>query len=969
MIRFYYFLMLFGGALQGFGRQKLTDTSRRDTLKLTEVTVSTGYQVVPRERATGSFAKLDKGLVQRVTSTTVLDRLRDVVPGLLVDSRLGTFRIRGQSTLFSNADPLIVVDGFPYNEPLANLNPNDIESISVLKDAAAASIWGTRAGNGVVVITTRQGAFNKPPALTLDASVNVGQRPDLFYIPRMSTADYIGIERRLYNQGYFTPVLASPYGLPLSPVVELLLAKPANLEAQLAALGRLDVRNDLSKYWYRPSVNQQYAASLSGGNANSRYLFSAGWDKNVDNLVGNGLDRVTLKGTNTWSLVNRHLDVTLGVNYVQSQTRLNNPGLPAWNQGALLYPYARLNGPITHDYRLLFIDSARRSGLLDWNYRPLDELRLADNMVRLTDYRLNAGAVYRLPFGLKLEALYQYDQGQSTSRNLHSADSYYTRNLINRYTQVVGTELDRPVPYGGILDLENGTSVNHDFRVQLDFDRSWGSRHLLTAIGGYEIQSMRVLSDANRLYGYDALHATSRPVDGVTEFPFWDNNNAGTTIPLNQSEHDGIDHTLSYYANAAYTYDGRLTLSGSARLDRSNLFGVAANQKGVPLWSTGLAWDIARESFYHWSVFPELRLRATYGFSGNINKSLSAYTTANYLDASNQGTLLPFATIINPPNPNLRWERDRHINLGLDFATSGHQLSGSLEVFWKKGSDLIGSTSYAPSTGIIVFTGNTAATRGKGLDFNLESRNLNGAFHWVTNLMLSYVTDVVAGYDQQSTTQSYLEFGASGGYPLTGRPLLSVYSYRWAGLEASTGDPQGYLQGVVSKDYAAIASSTRPGDLIYNGPARPPVFGALRNTFGYGRWSLSLNISYELGFYFRKSSVRYGADNGLGQQSGDYALRWQKPGDEIHTNVPSVPASPNIARDDFYTYASALVQKGDHVRIRDARLSYRLKWTELYVYGANLGFLWRANKIGQDPDYPNNFPAPLTIAGGIRINY
>lgn len=949
---------------------------------LREVVVSTGYQELPKERATGSFVQVDRALIERSVSTNVIDRLRDVVPGLHFDPGSETLRIHGQTTLFSNADPLIVVDGFPYNSPIGDLNPNDVESISVLKDAAAASIWGTKAGNGVVVITTRKGAYGHPAQVTFNASINIGAKPDLFYIPSMSSADYIATEKQLFGQGYYTATEASTLGLPLSPVVELLIAQrdgkatAAAVNSQLAAFAQNDVRRGLYKYLYRPSVNQQYAASVAGGTANERYFFSAGFDKNLDNLAGNSLDRVTLKATNTWAFFHKKLEFTAGVNLTQNNRATDNPGTINWNRGQFLYPYAQLadaqGNPlaITHDYRQNFIAAAQQKGLLDWSYRPLQELQLANNQAKANDYRVNSGLRYKLPLGFTAELLYQYDFTGGASRNLLDPDSYTVRNLVNHYTQLPsGGVLSRPIPTGAIVDMDNSHSENHDLRAQLDYQHTFARKHELTAIAGYEIQSLHVLDDSYRLYGFDREHAASLPVDGTDVFTYYDNPNSGNLIPQNQGEGDAIDHSISWYGNAAYTYDGRLTVSGSARLDQSNLFGVKANQKGVPLWSAGASWNLSREGFYQLDAVPELKLRATYGYNGNINKSLSAYTTALYWDASNQGSQLPYASISNPPNPNLRWERDQNINLGADFSLKGGRISGSFDYFWKKGIDLIGSTSYAPSSGIIVFTGNDAGTRGHGFDLSLQTRNLVGRLKWVTDFFISYVADVVTEYNQQSTTTAYLSSGSYGQYALLGKPLFAIYSLRWAGLDPANGDPQGYLNGVVSKNWTTILGTATPASLVYNGPSRPPVFGSFRNTLSYGNFSLSANISYELGFYFRKRSERYGNDNGLSSQSGDYQNRWQKPGDEAHTNVPSIPVAPSSARDDFYTYSSALVFKGDNVRLRDARLSYRLKGAELYIYGANLGILWKANKVGQDPDAANTYPAPRTIAGGIRFTY
>ncbi|RFZ85116.1 SusC/RagA family TonB-linked outer membrane protein [Mucilaginibacter terrenus] len=964
----------------------------RDTIKIVlepavntiaEVTVSTGYQQLPKERATGSFVTVGRELINRSFSTDITDRLKDVVPGLSFNPVGTRLSIRGQSTLFSNADPLIVVDGFPYNEPIENLNPNDVESISVLRDAAAASIWGTRAGNGVIVITTKKGGFNRAPQVSFSATVEGGSRPDLKQLNRMSPEDYLSIERRLFTEGYFDGTLSADGHLPLSPAVELLLAGREGLRSaeevnrQLTMLGTHDLRDDLSKYFYRRSFKQQYALTVEGGSAANRYFFSGGYDRNLDREAGNGFDRLTLNASETFRLSPR-LELSAALNVARTTTDRNNPFSLTWNNGQQLYPYAQLADAsgqplaVIKDLRADFVSAAPGAGLLDWNYRPLEELQLADNRRKLLNARLNTGVKYQLFNGLDARFLYQYDQGQSTGRNLLAAGSYAARNLVNRYTQDDGTgTLYQPVPPGAVLDLAEGGSVHHDGRVQVDYNRHFGLRHELSAIGGYEVQSLHVTSNSSSRYGYDPEHATSRPVDYVSTYTFYDNPNIGAPIPSGLSEGDATDHSRSYYANAAYTYDGRLTFSASGRLDQSNLFGVRTNQKGVPLYSAGFSWNLSREAFYHLGWLPELKFRATFGYNGNINKSLSAFTTASYLDGSTSQTGLPYAKIINPPNPSLRWERVRNINLGVDFALADHRVAGSLDYYLKKGIDLIGQAAYPPSTGITLFTGNTAGTSGHGLDLNIDTRNLTRRLGWATSFFLSYVTDKVSRYDRQASAAAYLTDGPLGAYPLTGRPLFAVYSYGWAGLDPSTGDPQGYLDGRVSKDYAAILAAATPDNLVFHGSSRPLVFGALRNTFSYGAWSLSANISYKLGYYFRRTSIRYGADYGLFGQNGDYAVRWQQPGDETQTVVPSLPAATDNRRDEFYTYSSALVEKGDHVRLQDVRLGWSPQKgsLQLYVYAANLGIIWRANKAHLDPDYFNTYPLTRTIACGIRYKY
>ncbi len=962
---------------------------KQGVAKLDEVMVSTGYQTLPKERATGSFVQVDRALIERSISTNITDRLRDVVPGLSFNPVGTEYSIRGQSTIASNAEPLIVVDGFPYNQPVNDLNPNDVESITVLKDAASASIWGARAGNGVIVIVTKKGGYNRPLQVTLNSNVTVVERPNLSYNPKMSSADYIALEQRLFKEDYFSAAENSVNNLPLSPAVELLVAQrdgkitEAQLNSQLAVLAGQDVLQDISRYIYRPSVNQQSSLSLDGGSASHRYFYSVGYDKNLDRLVGNGFDRVTLNGNNNWSLLDHKLDLTLGFNVSENGTDRNNTdfGSVTWGAGTI-YPYAALAGTdgtplaIIKDYRQSFVDAAPGKGLLDWQYRPLAETSLVSNRSTITDYRLISGIRYKVFPGLDAQLQYSYDHNLNNSRYLYGADSYYTRNLINHFTQDDGSgNLTRPIPLGGILDLGNGYSINHDFRAQFNYDHQLGTKGELTAIAGFEVQTLHTIGDEYRLYGYDSGHA----VDRLTDFTYYDNPYSGNTIPDNTSETDATDNNRSYYANAAYTYDQRLTLSASARLDQSNLFGVRTNQKGVPLWSAGAAWNLSKETFYHLDWLPYLRLRATFGYNGNINKNLSAYTTATYYDGSDSQTQLPYAQIINPPNPGLRWERFQHINFGIDFGTKNERISGTFEYFLKQGLDLIGNTSYAPSSGITLFTGNTANTRGHGFDFNLTTRNLVGPLRWNTDLLLSYIIDKVTNYEQVSSVQSYLDYGNYGGYALENRPLFAIYSYQSAGLDPQTGDPRGYLNGQVSKDYNAMIGAATTSNLVYNGPSRPTFFGALRNMFNYNSWSLSANIAYEFGFYYRRTSVRYGDTYGMSQQNGDFALRWQQPGDEAQTIVPSMPQSTNISRDNFYTFSSDLVEKGDNVRLRDVRLSYTFGHNsihilpkanlQLYLYANNLGILWRANHSHQDPDAPNSYTLPKSLAGGIRLTY
>jgi TonB-linked SusC/RagA family outer membrane protein len=972
---------------------------KKSEMTLKEVTISTGYEELPAERATGSFSKVDGTLFNRRTSTDVLSRLQDAVPGLIFNHGKGTgtalnISIRGRGTLFANTQPLIVVDNFPFDGDPANINPNDVESISVLKDAAAASIWGARAGNGVIVITTKKGKFNQATKVSFNSNVTTGDKPDAFYQSRISSAQYIDLEKSLFDKGYYNSQENAFNKMALTPVVELLFAKrrgtlnAQDADSQIEAYKSQDVRNDFDKYFYRHSVAQQYSVSLSGGTAVQKFLVSAGFDKNLDALAGNQYRRTTLNAAHTYTFFNNKLEFNTGINYAGGKTQLDNDGPAAVFMSPLsgLYPYARLadeNGnPLTVNkgFNARLKKAAAAAGLLDWEYQPLAEIGMADNIQSLTDYRLDAGLKYRVMPGMHVQVLYRYGRTISDSHNRHPSSSFYTRNLINTFTQGSGATLSPAIPIGDIMDLGSGNSVSQSLRGQLSYTHQWGDKHQLSGIAGAEYRDLSSTDNSNRLYGYDNDHATSQPVNYLVNYSFYYNPIFRGLIPNPEARHELTDRFRSTYANAAYTYDNRYTFSGSIRFDESNLFGVKTNQRGVPLFSLGGGWNIDREKFYRADWLPYLKLRVTYGYNGTVDKSSTAYVTGTIAGNSqlNNG---PYVQITNPANPELRWEKIRIENFGVDFSTKNARLSGSIDFYLKQGKDLIGYIPLASSTGFFNFRGNFASTSGKGADLVLNGLIIDQKIKWQSSLLFSRVTEKVTGYGIKDVASNYLTNGDGGGtIPYVGRPLFAVYSYRWAGLDPATGNPQGYLNGQVSQDYTAIINGSKPEDLVYNGPGRPTTFGVWRNTFSFGGISLSASINYRLGYYFRRNSVNYYTIlNGYGGH-GDFENRWQKPGDESHTSIPSMPAINNDNRNNFYMFSSALVEKGDNIRLQDINLSYELKRSahpslpfsriQFYVFADNLLTIWKATKANLDPDYPLAWYPPVrTIAGGIKADF
>ncbi|WP_339879096.1 SusC/RagA family TonB-linked outer membrane protein [uncultured Algoriphagus sp.] len=954
--------------------------------------VSTGYQELPRERTTGSFASLDETLVNRRISTGILDRLEDVTSGLVFNrdrGRSDDISIRGTSTIFSESQPLIVLDNFPYDGPLESINPNDVESITVLKDAAAASIWGARAGNGVIVITTKNGRRNMPLQVTFTANVTQVEEQDPFYVPTISPSDFLEVEQDLFSRGLYNSRENSRNKPLLSPGVETLIAlrdgeiSQEEADRRFAVFASQDTRNDLAQFYYRPALQQQYAMGIRGGKDQHVYGLSVGYDKNLSGTIGNDNSRLTLNLKNDWNFLNNRLRLQTGLYLVNGNSNRRTE-LPSGFSANYIRLADGQGNPLAvgRGYRETFTDGVEELGLLDWSYYPLAERGNLINEQEYFDFRGNLGLGYELTKGWTLDVLYQYWENSGRSWELNDERTFYTRDLINSFTQVgEDGSLSLAVPRGSIADLGESRSQSHHLRLQSTLNRIWNERHQVAALAGAEIKAVDGLANQSRFYGYDDELGSSLGVDYVTRFRRYHNQSLANIFYRNS--HTGTaDRFLSYYANASYTLDKKYTLSASARKDASNIFGVEANDRGVPLWSVGGSWIISEEGFYKADWMPYLRLRTTYGYNGNINRSVSAYTTANFIDGNNNFlTRLPSYAIQNPPNPELRWERIKIINLGLDFESKNGFLSGSIEFYNKTGLDLIGDQPFPTSTGVSLFRGNFADTKTQGVDLLMNFKVLDKELKWNQMLIFNWLKEEVTGYEVKALPVQYTGFGGGGETfpaPLTGYPLFSIFSFPWAGLDGDTGDPLGLEDGEPSTNYNAILNSTPVEDLVYHGSARPTVFGSWMNNFAWRGFSLSVNISYRMGYFVRRQTLVYNNLYLGGIIHGDYAKRWMAPGDEALTTVPSFPQGQVSNRDNFYNRSEIMVIPGDHIRLQDVRLGYSLesrkvlgigfRSLEVYGYANNLGIIWKKTDSYEDPDYQTS-QALTSLSLGIRAGF
>ncbi|NGM67322.1 SusC/RagA family TonB-linked outer membrane protein [Sphingobacterium sp. SGR-19] len=960
--------------------------------------VSTGYQQLPKERATGSFVQIDNELLNRRVSTNLLDRLDGVASGLQFrTSSSGSDRfnpsfiqIRGRSTLNANHQPLIVVDNFAYDGDISSINPNDVESITILKDAAAASAWGARSGNGVIVIKTKEGARGRPTKIALTSNFTVGAKPDLYApsMPQLSSAQYIEVEQFLFDQGaYNTRIRNGWQGI--SPAVDIFRNTRDNVITSsdslrmINELKKMDARSELLSHYYRQSLQQQYNVNFSGGGDNNQFFISGGYDDNRNNVVNSYAKRYSINANHAYFFFDERMKVT--TNLVMTSSKSG-----AGAQVSNLYPYDRLTNDqgqtmaITNANGLShsFTDTFGNGKLLDWKHRPIDELGRGSTLLGdRTEYRLNTAIDYRFTDYLKASVRYGFEKGVSESVNYNGVESFYARDMINRFATVDATsgEVTFNLPVGGISNNTTNAFTSSNGRVQLDFAKNWG-KHELNAIAGSEVKDVQTNRSGVTYYGHDPLSLANQnaSIDFSRIYNYSYGSGSGR-ISTGASQYNSVDRFFSYFTNASYTFDRRYTISGSARRDESNLFGVATNQKGVPLWSAGLAWTLSNEKFFHVPFIDLFRVRTTYGYTGNVDRSLSAYLTANSASHLITSYNQLYADIVNPPNPSLRWERVGNLNMGVDLRLLSGRLSLTADYWRKRGADLIGPAPIAPQTGVSTFTGNTASTSSRGLDIELTSVNLDGKIKWSSTVLFNIAQDKVTEYLLE-TGSNFTVISNPNANPLVDYPYWALFSYRYKGLDTE-GNPIGYLDGQESIDYNSIVNNLNREDMVYSGSRVPTHFGSFRNTLSYGAFDLSFNIVYKFGVVFRRASLDnsslYGSGGAVTPTQADYEQRWQQPGDELRTVVPAMIYPANGFRSRLYAFSESLVESAANIRLQDIRLGYTLKkigglsFTNLniFTYVNNLGILWRKNNYGIDPDYPTSFPQPRTYAFGIQAQF
>lgn len=977
--------------------------------KLDEVeVVNTGFQKIPKERAAGSFELIDNKQLNKRIGANIMDRLENVSVSLRFDKDLlfqdrtqyssmppYNFDIRGRSAISGSATRTIIVDNVVFDGDLRDINPNDIENVTILKDAVAASIWGTYGGGGVIVLTTKKGNYNTQFSLSFTANQTLAKRPNIYKLPFLNSNSFIDYEINLFNNGYFDNGLSDTYSYSTLSLVAELLGRLRNgkitqqeVDNQLNKYRTYDVRDDYYKYVYRQTHQQQYALGLSGGNKMIAYRLSLGLDDSKNSVITSSNNRMTVKSAvKVIPIKNMELNTDITFSKVSAKDFSANQEIAyrGANANGLEWPYLRLvddqGKPINVDIvpiRSTFRDTAGNGKLLDWGYNPLKEIKDNSQTAEPKDLMVNLNLSYKLLPNLKLNAAYSYQNITNTLQDWSGINSFWARHLVNFYTQWdENSILKRPIPVGDNLQIANFSTKSQTFRLQADY--TWESndqKHKIDALFGAEVRQKHYESNSSMLYGYSKDNLNYQLVDYSKDYPLMNLGFGGSPIPDGIYLEDFTNRYLSYFGNANYSYKNRYIASGSFRQDASNLFGAGVNNKWQPLWSVGAGWVVNKEGFFKSDLFDLLKVRTSYGFVGRANPSFSGLPLIAYNGTDNI-TGLSNASITSPANPSLGWEKIETLNMAIDFSLLNSRIAGSFDYYHKTSKDLISQIQVDPTTGFEGVRKNGGMLKAKGFELTLNTRNIiSHGFQWNSRLLISRNRTKVKSYPFKMPYASSVasQSGSANSYLIEGYDEGAVIVFPFAGLSSENGDPMGYLDGKISNDYSKILFG--PMDYLkFIGPGRPIYYASLENEFAIKNLTVSFNIQARLKFFFLQQGF---SDNMMAMYRlgySDYDRRWQKPGDELLTDVPSSVYPINSLRDEFYNKSEARVAKGDNIRLQDISVSYHfdkmkfIKNLSVNAFVKNMNMMiWKANKFGVDPEYRDAVPLPLSVSLGVKVD-
>ncbi len=960
---------------------------KTDETMLADVTiVEDGYNRLPRKDMVGAFTTVKADDIMMPAYQSIDQMLQGKVAGMSVvntSARVGAspkITIRGTSTILGNSDPLWVVDGVIQEDPLSIdmssaitsdmrelignqiswLNPQDIDNITVLKDASATAIYGSKASNGVIVVTTKKGTPGRV-SVNYNTNVSVRERPTYDMYDFMNSYERIQFSKEAYEAG----VRYQSEPLPQIYTYEGLMAmfnKRMITEDEFSRyLQRLEtVNTDWFDLLTRNSVSQSHNLSISGGTDKYTYNASIGYQNNKGYEVGNENDQITARLS-----INSNINEKLSIN-----AQLNGSVRDADGYGAGVNPYTYAmntsraipafeeNGDrafyskyYTYQYNTLL------GGKNQYSYNIFNEMENSFSFNRGTNFNASINVSYKILKWLTYQGTASISVTNNKSESYAGEKTSRVEQLYRGYaygTEKAGSDRFNAalMPYGGVLNQANSQGVSYNTSHRLQFSKEFNEDHRLNAMLGMEIRSSESTSEGNTVWGYvpergsilvsPTLPENFKPIGSDVTIGW------GALAQLYNGAWNKMSTTtnyMSFFATVAYAFKNRYVVNVNVRSDASNRFGQDVNKQFDPTWSFGASWKIAQEPFMmehaHW--LDQLNLRASYGIQGNVVNTLSPEMIVRY-----QGLLQSYneyyLSISSLPNKQLKWERTKSLNLGLDLALFGITMNFE---YYRRNSNAIIRQDIAQEYGMSTMPLNGGLISNSGLEVTLNftpirtndiawTIGVNAGKNWNE----SSSDDRTAKADELTHTDF---LNGSSDRPLKkGYPLSAFWSYKFTGLNGTNGYP-------TFKDatYDAVDGngSVDPTTfLVYSGQSEPDFSGGFNTRLRWKNFNIGMDFAVALGAKKRLpnpySTFTYGKMpdifSNLSKELND---RWKQPGDEAHTNIPGLYTSvrdlynlnlPNGLYDNIYSMwaqSDVRVASASFLRCTQLSLSYTLPRT------------------------------------------
>ena len=945
--------------------QSTLDVKMKDqTTQLAEtVVVSTGYQRLSRERSTAAFGFVDSTKLNRIMHKDILSALEGQVAGLRMDINPNTGDgspiLRGVGT-FSNdvgTKPLLVVDDMATDMSLSDINPYDVESVTVLKDAAAASIYGALAANGVIVITTKQGKTDKT-TVNVNADWYISAKPNFDAMHYASTSDIIDYETNVFNARVASSgsvkTLFDQYSTNYySPLYQLYRDQAEgrltqqDVDQTLQQWRQNDFYEQYRDLAWRAAVTQRYNISLSQKSLRSNHFASFNYQHDKNRALNDHSNAFSVYVKSTFK-ISKWLNAKLGIDTRFGNSTSPNGSYTGYNvqeryaaivdaDGNRVYtPYVNIGGyagSSLNGSRIREYEGTAELKPYHFNVlESLDESLTESRSVRMRPF-VNLEAKFLGMF--RYNVMFQYEWSQNRSEWYDDANTYQMRMTHNAFIDQNGKCL---LADGGRYKQQTNNAYRYTFRNQLNFDKSFlNSKHNVNAIMGLELRENRTPRLIEQLmFGYNDTALTSVRMDWLSlANTGWESlvygNTQRFTGGLATSQSEVFHRYASFYANAGYNYLYRYNLTASIRWDEADLFGLDTRNQHHPLWSVGAGWNISEEDFMKgvsWLDF--LKLRLTYGVNGNVDQSSTTYFVARYRTLNQDPTNTQYLNYSddNLPNPKLRWEKTSTFNIGLDFRMFNNLLSGSLEFYNRVGDDLLVRKYLDSTLGASQRVINNGKMRNQGVELSLTGNVIRSKTWGLSaTLNFAYNKNKMLAVDHSDTDIASNFITAPMNYFIEGTSYNTLWAYRLSrvvngypvildadGNEMATFDADGNPTEVT------VSTMLKGTDALVNMGTLTPIYnGSLSLNLRWRELELNTLFIYSGGNKLRLDVTDMNSYQMLTEHVNDHTVKH-------YYEMPTGSVAQQYAStfSEWWRYSDEQVRPADYIKLRSINLSYHL---------------------------------------------